>query len=1051
MAATRTYLNYITKHIDIAPANSQEELDAATMIQTLMSEHNLAVSQQDVATPALGTLIHDALLLLMFVAVLLSGFVGTVVGHIGVLLCIVCAVIIFCERAGIHVVSTLGSVAQSQNIIGFHKGSGPLCIKGVRPIVIVAHYDTPREEVLTQLQLAPYAARLKKLVPMSCIVAIVCVIMQISFLAFIPDAVRRVFWLLGVLCAIPMLAVGVNTVYKKFSVCTEGANSNKASLAAMLSIIDTLKPGNDSAKQWQTGVGGAAGTAATTAGANIEVVSAAEDEGLAEGGKAADTEVEVADVASARAGERGGTAGVEVAAPVTVDGEAVAEASANDLAQNKDDVDADDVLAATANKQDASTVTDAEGTDDSAATKAVAAAAAVTGGGALEAANVTDVVNAANTTAGAAAGNNAPVCLNAHDVARMHEFTYDVAEGSTRRGKDALLALGLLPETCSVSYDVDITPLHPELFVEPALPEERMPLTTLTPKDAMETAQSDEAIEEDAAKISETLRAARARRTRAVVMTSYEEQFPEAAWEPCDESELPGGGAKTADTGAAGADSDAADVAGVADTAASAHAGARGTHAAKDEDKAASGAADVPSPDKTQAYSPAQIIETKTAEVDAPAADDSDAAARATNAAREGLSAAAVQEAFDKERQTVLDESNTMARRAALFDLPNPMEVPHDPFATGVSEPLSSSDAAAAGDAVAAGDAADNAVDVADAATRGTWKGGATTRKGLRVIEGGKNPGAMQHDADAELLSDNNNPGMPGADAPADAPVDAARSGAFRVVEGGAGADDEHGSGTAFASTNEQNGHNAKAPAAGDGLSLKNNPFVKDGVVELFQTPAAADATGIEARDAATPAAPVNAAEVLQEAADNHPENFAEQKELDAKAKAARDHTDEVDAVLSMGNDELRCHDIWFVAAGASELGCAGMHAFLRDHKRDIRGCFLINLDAVGAGSLSILSREGLDDTRACDRRISRLCKRVAENLHIELDEAPYDYAQTDATEAMRSSVRSLTLMGLDANGLPAFRGTNEDVAENIDDKQVKQVAQLVSEVIRRA
>ena len=1021
MAATRTYLNYITKHIDIAPANSQEELDAATMIQTLMSEHNLTVSQQDVATPALGTLIHDALLLLMFVAVLLSGFVGTVVGHIGVLLCIVCAVIIFCERAGIHVVSTLGPVAQSQNIIGFHKGSGPLCMKGVRPIVIVAHYDTPREEVLTQLQLAPYAARLKKLVPMSCIVAIVCVIMQISFLAFIPDAVRRVFWLLGVLCAIPMLAVGVNTVYKKFSVCTEGANSNKASLAAMLSIIDTLKPGNDSAKQWQTGVGGAAGTA----GANIEVVSVPEDERPAEGGKAADAEVaaevEVAD------------AEVEVAAPVTVDGEAVAEASANDLAQNKDDADADDVLAATANEQDASTVTDAESTDDSTATKAVAAVEAVTGGDALEAANVT------NTTAGVVADDNAPACLNAHDVARMHEFTYDVAEGAIRRGKDALLALELLPETCSVSYDVDIKPLHPELFVEPALPEERMPLTTLTPKDAMETAQSDEAIDPDAMKISETLRAARARRTRAVVMTSYEEQFPEAAWEPCDESELPGGGAKTAAT------------AGVADAAAGAQAGAHGTHAAKDEDKAALGAADVPSPDKTQAYSPAQIIETKTAEVDAPAADGSDAAARATNAAHKGLSAAAVQEAFDKERQTVLDESNTMARRAALFDLPNPMEVPHDPFATGASEPLSSSDAAAAGDAVAAGDAADNAVDVADAATRGTWKGGATTRKGLRVIEGGKNPGAMQHDADAELLSDTNNPGMPGADAPADAPVDAARSGAFRVVEGGARANDEHGSGTAFASTNEQNGHNAKAPAAGDGLSLKNNPFVKDGVVELFQTPAAADATGIETRDAATPAAPVNAAEVLQEAADNHSENFAEQKELDAKAKAARDHTDEVDAVLSMGNDELRCHDIWFVAAGASELGCAGMHAFLRDHKRDIRGCFLINLDAVGAGSLSILSREGLDDTRACDRRISRLCKRVAENLHIELDEAPYDYAQTDATEAMRSSVRSLTLMGLDANGLPAFRGTNEDVAENIDDKQVKQVAQLVSEVIRRA
>ncbi len=1034
MAATRTYLNYITKHIDIAPANSQEELDAATMIQTLMSEHNLTVSQQDVATPALGTLIHDALLLLMFVAVLLSGFVGTVVGHIGVLLCIVCAVIIFCERAGIHVVSTLGPMAQSQNIIGFHKGTGPLCIKGVRPIVIVAHYDTPREEVLTQLQLAPYAARLKKLVPMSCIVAIVCVIMQISFLAFIPDAVRRVFWLLGVLCAIPMLAVGVNTVYKKFSVCTEGANSNKASLAAMLSIIDTLKPGNDSAKQWQTGVGGAAGTA----GADMEVAfaDAGKDEGVAESSKPAGVEVEAAsgEASVEGAGEGAAAAAAEGAAAVKVDGEAVAGAAVAERVESGDDAAAA-VLATTANDQEVSTATDAENADVSAATEAVADEAVTNG----------DVPEAGSAVPTAV--DNVPTCLNAHDVARMHEFTYDVAEGSTRRGKDELLALGLLPETCSVSYDVDIKPLHPELFVEPALPEERMPLTTLTPKDAMETAQSDEAIDPDAMKISETLRAARARRTRAVVMTSYEEQFPEAAWEPCDESELPAA-AKTAATDTAGADAEIAATADVADAAAGAQAGAHGTHAAKGEDKAALGAAAVPSPDKTQAYSPVQIIETKTAEVDAPATAGGKTAARVTDSTHEGLSAAAVQAAFDKERETVLDESNTMARRAALFDLPNPMEKPQDPFATGASEPLSSGDDAAAGDAV---DNAVDAADNADAATRGTWKGGATTRKGLRVIEGGKNPGAMQHDADAELLSNNNNPGMPGADAPADAPVDAARSGAFRVVEGGAGADDEHGSGTAFASTNEQNGHNAKAPATGDGLSLKNNPFVKDGVVELFQTPAAANATGIGARDAATPTAPVNAAEVLQEAADNHPENFAEQKELDAKAKDARDHTDEVDAVLSMGNDELRCHDIWFVAAGASELGAAGMHAFLRDHKRDIRGCFLINLDAVGAGSLSILSREGLDDTRACDRRISRLCKRVAENLHIELDEAPYDYAQTDATEAMRGSVRSLTLMGLDANGLPAFRGTNEDVAENIDDKQVKQVAQLVSEVIRRA
>ena len=39
MATTRDYLGYLTDKIDIAPANSQEELQAAEVIQGLMEEH----------------------------------------------------------------------------------------------------------------------------------------------------------------------------------------------------------------------------------------------------------------------------------------------------------------------------------------------------------------------------------------------------------------------------------------------------------------------------------------------------------------------------------------------------------------------------------------------------------------------------------------------------------------------------------------------------------------------------------------------------------------------------------------------------------------------------------------------------------------------------------------------------------------------------------------------------------------------------------------------------------------------------------------------------
>ena len=157
------------------------------------------------------------------------------------------------------------------------------------------------------------------------------------------------------------------------------------------------------------------------------------------------------------------------------------------------------------------------------------------------------------------------------------------------------------------------------------------------------------------------------------------------------------------------------------------------------------------------------------------------------------------------------------------------------------------------------------------------------------------------------------------------------------------------------------------------------------------------------------------------------------------------------DAVLSMNDDELLCHDIWCVALGSSDLDHAGMKAFLADHRSEIRGAFLINLDCVGAGTLTVLTREGLGRTRRADRRISRLLKGAAADLHVELAEAAHDWATTDATPAMRKSMRGLTIMGKGDNGLPAFSHTAGDVQDNIDPDQVATVAQLIAEIIRRS
>lgn len=157
------------------------------------------------------------------------------------------------------------------------------------------------------------------------------------------------------------------------------------------------------------------------------------------------------------------------------------------------------------------------------------------------------------------------------------------------------------------------------------------------------------------------------------------------------------------------------------------------------------------------------------------------------------------------------------------------------------------------------------------------------------------------------------------------------------------------------------------------------------------------------------------------------------------------------DAILELGDEFLVAHDIWFVATGASEVGHAGMRAFIDEHRRDIRGAFLVNLDSIGAGALSLLVREGLHEPRRADRRLVRTITSIAQDLHVQMDTAMYNWDERESATSMRSRVRSVTMVGLDDNNLPALSHTSEDVPENVDPSQVSDVVRIVCELIRRA
>jgi hypothetical protein len=157
------------------------------------------------------------------------------------------------------------------------------------------------------------------------------------------------------------------------------------------------------------------------------------------------------------------------------------------------------------------------------------------------------------------------------------------------------------------------------------------------------------------------------------------------------------------------------------------------------------------------------------------------------------------------------------------------------------------------------------------------------------------------------------------------------------------------------------------------------------------------------------------------------------------------------EAILGMGDDALISHDIWFVATGASYLGHAGMKAFLGEYRKNIRGAFLVNLDCIGSGTPTVLTNEGLSMPRRADRRLVSLLVGTSDDLHTSLAKGDYSWSDTDATPAMRSSVRAATIMGVEAGGIPSLAQSPSDVMDAIDPEQVAAVSDLVTEAIRRS
>lgn len=1068
MANTQNYINHLLQNTGITPACSEEERLAAEDIAQIFRNHGFDPEVQEFNAPAPSRLAFAITGILAFVGALLMG-IGGGIGLVGTLLAIIGAVLYVLERTGHPVISGLGKTGVSQNVIAYHKASGPLASPRNRPVVVVAHYDSPRAELLAREPYASYRALIAKLLPVATVAPAAVAVLRILPL---PGALKVLLWIVAILVSLVALANAANIISNRHILpYTSGAVCNKSSVAALLGVMDNVAPFQGENEfpddvPFDTYFGEQKRRAEEMARAAAEYAAAQQQN----------------DYGNTIEYEEPAYEEDEFGQPIAPDTQFESEQGEafDEQIDGFEGAPADETLIG-------AIVPEAQ--DQAAQVEEPAAEAP-----AVEPAEEPVVV----------------------EPSEPEPKLYRNAAGNIRFGSDAIRALGMLPDSCTLDYEEGEEPtFEPEpvpvadapapaavvddvpAAASPAVAEpEAMP--TIDPAVGLDIL-APAAPAQDVADESDDDYAEQPRRVSYESDTDFSAEIPAATPHADIASAFSSIGA-SASSFFKGAFAKGKKF---IDDFEEKRAIAR--EAAEQEAIAQQQAAEAERELAAQEFERNEAVQ--------PAAVD---AAEATTSfeSQQPASADVVEATTSFEPQQPVD--STMSFDAAQFDA----TITFEKQGTAIAEPLEASDdqAAVANDTETA-DVAETS-DVAEDET-------------VEVVADEEQHVAVEQDDSAEVEQEETaavseapetdesrpystqiftmpTPGGSGSTVANVAPTQDETVDSLMAqissqaaprpqmnVPDPASVPAPAPSSSPLASVPDPSLPSMKQANVASRTSLFDLPDPSAQVDDPFATaqgpeptsapvapsmPVASGAQPLETISAPASAAPKPRKRGLgglfgrkkKNDQDSMSDWLGVEDDYDAKksgrgigswdnfeddndgwkggATSSDGASDEdmLSAVASMGDDELLGHDIWFVATGASDCDGAGMKAFLASHRDKLRGVFFINLESVGAGRLSVVTVEGEQQLLKGDRRIMNLVSKVCKSFHVDCGALEMPYAKTDAYAALEASRRALTIAGVDGTRLACAR-TEDDLPHNVNPTNIATVSEVVTEVIRRS
>ena len=1029
MANTQNYINHLLQNTGITPACSEEERLAAEDIAQVFRNHGFDPEVQEFNAPAPSRMAFAVTGILAFAGALLMG-IGGGIGLVGTLLAIVGAVLYVLERTGRPVISRLGKTGVSQNVIAYHKASGPLASPRNRPVVVVAHYDSPRAELLAREPYAPYRALIAKLLPITTIAPAAIAILRILPL---PGVLKVLLWIVAILASLVALANAANIISNRFVLpYTSGSVCNKSSVAAMLGVMDNVAPYQGENEfpddiPFDTYFGEQKRRAEEMARAAAEYAAAQQQNDYGntiEYEEPAYTEDEYGQPVAPE-GEQGEAFDEQIdgfegaSADETLIGVIAPESQVQDIP-------AEEPVA-----------------DESAAESAEEPAAA--------------------------------------EQAEPEPKLYRNAAGNIRFGSDAIRALGMLPESCTLDYEEGEEPTFepapqpdPVVAAQPdeanAVETEADAETAIDPAaglDVMAPAPAPEELDnteddydaypqrvsyESDTDFSAELPVTTPHADIASAFSSIgasASHFFKGAFEKgkklVDDFEEKRAAAREAAEREAAAQQQAAEA-------------ERERAAQEFEQNDAEQPVSVDVADATTSFeapqpSPADVAgETATFETQQPV--DSTVSFDATmtfekqgTAIAEPLSAPVEDEPAAPD--TVEDQS--VAEQVAADSSeqePEPVapEAPQAdesrPYSTQIFTMPAPSDPGAT-----VANAAPSQAETVDA-LMAQISSQASPRPNMNVPDPASAPAPMPSASPLASVPDPSMPSMQQANV-------ASRTSLFDLPDPSAQVNDPFATAQGPeptsapvvppmpVSSDVQPLETISAPAAPAAKPQKRGLGGLFGRKKKNEQDSMSDWLGVEDDyDAKKSGRGIGSWDNFEDDDDGWKGGATSSDGASAEDMLA--------AVASMGDDELLGHDIWFVATGASDCDGAGMKAFLAAHRDKLRGVFFINLESIGAGRLSVVTVEGEQQLLKGDRRIMNLVNKVCKSFHVDCGAFEMPYAKTDAYAALEASRRALTIAGVDGPRL-ACAHTEDDLPYNVNPTNIATVSEVVTEVIRRS